>query len=303
MPRTSTLFLLFFLMATACEKPSGPEDVEPRLVIFSEFASNRTLEVQVAKTRSIYQGSNDQEYVLDAKVDIYQGRTFLERLALNPEKFPPVYASLHLNPEPNVTYTIEASAPGFETVKGTDKIPSRIRIDHLGISDILVSPGEKPNQVEYQYRVTLEFKDPGSIVNYYHVNFIQQFFKGPGGKEEFFPKSLREAKARFPTLKNDFYIAGSQGGLLFSDETFDGRLFSKSIPLRFYLEEDEHLGPLFVELRSVSEDYYLFQVSLTQQSGPGYPYQGDAPLYNNIQNGQGIFAGYSSSVDSIFVIH
>lgn len=295
--------LLFLLMASACEEPSAPGDIQPRLIIFSEFTSNRTLEVQVAKSRSIYQGNQEQEYVLNAEVDIYEGETFLERLGLNREKFPPCYTSVDLNPEPNVTYTIEASAPGFERVSGTDQIPGSIGIQQLSISDITVLGGENPEQRAYQYLVTLKFEDPKMIVNYYHVNFIQQILKDPSAETEFLPKSTREEKARFPNLKNDFYIAGSQGGLLFNDNTFNGSLFSRSIPLHFNLDKNEYLGPLFVELRSVSEDYYLFQVSLTQQSGPGYPYQGDTPLYNNIRNGQGIFAGYSSSVDSIFVIN
>lgn len=66
------------------------------------------------------------------------------------------------------------------------------------------------------------------------------------------------------------------------------------------------LYPLIVELRSISYEYFKFVNQLYLYEQGRYPYVfGDVlrifPLYSNVENGYGIFAGYSSCItDTIF---
>ena len=115
-------------------------------------------------------------------------------------------------------------------------------------------------------------------------------------------RKTEKIKAEFGDLNQQDYLPAKVGGVLFSDEKFNGLNFSGSFPMHFELEPSQELGKLIVELRSASDDYYFFQTSVTRQQGPGVPVQGEVAVYNNIENGQGIFAGYNLSIDSVAVL-
>jgi len=51
-------------------------------------------------------------------------------------------------------------------------------------------------------------------------------------------------------------------------------------------------------LRTVTEDYYLYHSTLTRQVNSGNPLSDGVVIYDNIVNGEGIFAGYGSNTNS-----
>ncbi|MBL7776183.1 MAG: DUF4249 family protein, partial [Saprospiraceae bacterium] len=55
---------------------------------------------------------------------------------------------------------------------------------------------------------------------------------------------------------------------------------------------------LFVEWRTLSEDFYRYHLSLARQ-GNNIPWSDPDALYNNIQGGYGNFSGFSLSGDTI----
>lgn len=304
MARRFTPFLVLLILAGilwTCEEPRLPfGDDQPRLVVISEFTSSRNLEVQVLRTRRVFEPDTVSLYILNAVVEIFRDSTMLEELTLDREKTTPTYTSRNLIPEPNIKYRIVVNAPGFEPVTAHSSVPSQILIDGLEVNELLRKPSPSAGKLAYSFRVTMRFNDPGEEDNYYHLNFSQQVRKLPVSGQDF--PAVRIVKPVFSSLNNDEFTPARDGGLLFTDNSFNGRLFAPVFPLRFDLDADEYLGQLLVELRAVSRDYFLYQKSITQQDGPGLPIQGDAPAYNNIENGVGIFAGYNYSVDSILVI-
>lgn len=304
MRRFSELFLFIAgLLLWACEAPRLPfEEGKPKLVVFSEFNNNQILQVQVARSRSIVSDNGRQEYVLDAVVDLYREGEYLETLRLDDRAFPPVYTTRELVPEANVTYTIRVEAPGFDPAWAENYIPAGIRINSLSVTDLRLQPDPASGAVDYSYRVHIQFADPPSELNYYHLNFFQEILPQPDLGDGGMSSAPRKVKVAFSDINQGLFIPSQNGGVLFSDDTFDGQDFTQIFPLSFKLQAAEKLGQLLVELRAVSEAYYLFQTTVTRQQGPGVPVQGEVIIYNNIENGQGIFAGYNSSVDSIQVV-
>jgi hypothetical protein len=58
-------------------------------------------------------------------------------------------------------------------------------------------------------------------------------------------------------------------------------------------------GDFLVELRTVSKEYFDYYTSVNTQSGAnGGPLDDASVLNDNIINGEGIFVGYSTSVNS-----
>jgi len=70
----------------------------------------------------------------------------------------------------------------------------------------------------------------------------------------------------------------------------DGTLYSKNDPPPF----------LYIELKRLSEQYYRFQKSYLEHLQTGLnPFSDPIRVFNNIQNGVGVFAGASATLDSI----
>ena len=62
------------------------------------------------------------------------------------------------------------------------------------------------------------------------------------------------------------------------------------------------MGKLFLELRSVTEEYYRYFAGLSRQKqSSDSPFSEPVIIYDNIDGGLGIFAGYNSSVDSLYL--
>ena len=57
-------------------------------------------------------------------------------------------------------------------------------------------------------------------------------------------------------------------------------------------------GDFVIELRTVSEAYYLYHITLSRQVNTDNPLSEGVVVYDNVENGEGIFAGYSSSFNS-----
>ena len=298
MPRNSLrlLMLLGALPVMQCETPIDfpAETRASEIGVISEFTLDKTLEVRVFEGKFLFEDA-ETNYLENATVSIYQGDSFLEYLVLDREKVPPSYVSRTLIPEPNVEYRIQVVANGFEPAMARSKVPNSTPINQVTISDILYDEPEVGSGNGISYLVAVNFADPGEEANFYHLNFTQEVWRRKQFKDDSDQMQPEMRKVTFSSdQNNNRFIAFPNGGLLFSDEGFDGEHFDNVFSMHFDLEDDQHLGKLHVELRSVSEEYYLFQTSLSRQgSNPGQPIDDGVSIYNNIENGRGIFAGYN----------
>lgn len=301
-----SVFLIF--VAASCERPLDLDIDEPesRLVVVSNFTNDKALEVIVSKTKSIL-STAETEYILDAEVELYQGDMFLETLDLIPAigKLNPYYITNTFRPIVNEEYNILVTAPGFDRVMAKSRIPTSINIHSFNVFN-LVSFNTPEGNVLYSYNVLLGFDDPVEEENFYHLRFFQQIVNFVINEEgDTIPRGSYLQQIGFNASEdNNFLTAYFDGGVLFEDGPLNGKPISYSFPLQIQLEpRTEILGQIFVELRAVSEEYYLYHNSLSrQQSDPNLPFNEPVIVFNNIKNGQGIFAGYNSSIDSIPVI-
>ncbi|MEN0002486.1 MAG: DUF4249 domain-containing protein [Bacteroidota bacterium] len=299
-------FLIF--IAATCERPVDLEIpvLNPKLVVVSNFTSAENLLVQVSETQSILD-SNDVTYVTDATVELFQGNNLLEELSLvmGTGRIPPFYTTLTTTPKPGIEYMIRVDAPGFEPVMAQSSIPDRIDILNLEVSDLVITPGSNEDELVFSYNVNLIFEDPGAQANYYQLNFFQEVFPYVSieGDTTIVGKDLRQINFSANSNNNNF-IAYFDGGVLFDDANFNGSLISYGFRLQTSINRDtELLGQMFAELRSTSEEYYLFHNSLSrQQLNSNDPFSEPVIVFNNIENGKGIFAGYNQAVDSVLIL-
>jgi hypothetical protein len=296
------LFLPLLLIA-ACERELEIDlsKVNPELVVIANFSDLDTLEVVVAKTRPVLE-TGPAEYVSDATVHIYDNGAFIDRLTFVPSpipQFPSYYLSPSLVPQPGRKYTISVSAPGFPSVEATSEIPFPIEIN-TGASDLSIE--EKAidaNTALVNFFIDLHIPLPVPKPSYFHLNFYQQVHsfqineKGDTIQYGFFSLPLGFTSQN-PDLPFVSYV--EERGVLFGNDALfnnHGKIsFTGSFQFR---PNEQRLGNFLVELRTVSPEYYFYHRSLARLSLAGSdPFSEPVILYSNIENGQGVFAGFMS---------
>jgi len=301
--------VLVFLIATvSCEAPFDPElfEGEPSLVVVSNFSPNTPIEVFVSISQTVI-GQVETEYLATAQVDVFRSDTLLESLEVATMRqggdLLPYYTHPTFMPQEGQTYTLRVEAEGFAAVTASSSIPKQVNLENVGVQNLNYTEDEEGRF--YTYDIEVEFQDPPFESNYYHLNVYQQFRPlAPSPAGDTLLGELPTYRIFFsPELNTNYIIANHDGGILLEDTPFDGTFAELSFPVEFMMNKDEEeLGSLLIELRSVSEEYFLFHSSLSKQrEQEDRPLQEPVLVYNNIQNGHGIFAGFSTSKDSLLI--
>ena len=148
---------------------------------------------------------------------------------------------------------------------------------------------------------------PSGTANFYHLRL---FFEAISGRTQSNGFVVNEEDHLIPLpieaiLDNapNAIFDSDNIGLLFSDEAIDGQ----SIQLKLLAQIDELETGMFPkivgELRTVSENYYKHYTSLAlQKESKDRPFAEPVSVFSNIENGLGIFAGYSTYRDSVTVV-
>jgi hypothetical protein len=290
-------------LGTTCERSIDLPFDRPasNLVVVSNFTREKQLEVRVSSSRSILEASIG-EYLPDARVELFSDGEFMERLELvipAGGRIPPYYQTRNVDLNTGITYQIRVDVTGFNPVTASSKIPEPVPIQLFQVNDARLVLDQSPMLKRYSYGVRFNFQDPEDNDDYYHLNFYQQvmeYFNREGD-------TVISRKILYPlvfnnTNNNNVINAYFSGGILMKNNPFPAGL---SFETAFEVEpEFELLGDVFVELRTVSEEYYLFHTSLSrQQAQPEGPLNEPVIVFDNVDNGYGIFAGYNFTLDSV----
>jgi hypothetical protein len=176
------------------------------------------------------------------------------------------------------TYRLEASHPNFaETAYAEQTMPSSVPITETSYEpDGFVDGfGDRYN------KVTLRFDDPASTGNYYALGIYVENYTGSGGISSSYYDYF---ETNDPILQ--------EGGVA-SDASFNGKSYTFTIGTYFYPYEH---SKVFVELRAITHDHFLYKRSYAlYQDAHDNPFAEPVVVYNNIQNGYGIFSVASKS--------
>ncbi len=303
--------ILMFLSVTACEQPSyfAPQKGNAQLVVLSNFTRDKAVQVFVSKSQFILD-EEEQEYIFDATVELFEGDIYLETLEFVEPKpntgDAPYYTTRHLVPKVNTVYTIQVEAPGCDPVTAKSKIPASISLLSASVAGLAVDDSQNVEEFIASYLLNLSFEDPSEEKNFYHISLyqqIEQYLLHEG--DTVVTNTYLPSLAFNPEENGNGRVAHISGGLLVEDNALNnGKVISFELPLSIRLKKgQELLGKLFVELRAVTEEYYLYFSALSRQKqSPDSPFSEPVILFDNIDGGLGIFAGYNSSIDSLYII-
>lgn len=295
-------FIVFLCTGATCERTVELDIDEPplRLVVNSSFTLGELVKVSVAKSQGILDNSLP-EYLGDARVTLYKGDKFIEELVLYVDQAPritPYYTTQFFKPEAATTYTIKVEAIGFDPVEAHSFIPEPVSFSSLQVSNFNEQEGNEAFSKRYTYQIDLNFDDPKEEDNFYHLNIFQEILRVTISGQDTFVDGRRLQRINLvqdnPKIIQDAMI----GGLLFKNNpSEEGYRFQVSVEI---LPEFEALGQIFAELRTVSEEYYLYYSTFSrQQNQSDGPFNDPIVIFNNVENGHGYFAGYNFTQDSV----
>lgn len=281
------LSLLIALFVSSCEVIV---DVDvplenPKITLNSIFVQDSTWKVQLMLNRHILD-EGDFKVVDDAQVIIFEEGFAIDTLSSQNNG---VYRGV-AHAVPGRTYEVEALSPSYGSVYSRCYMPLPVPIDNVQVN---LSQGPTADRREID--ITFEMTDRPGETNYYQlVVFSERKYQDQLTGEE------RISTFTVPLEGKDLIMSNAVGrpneGLFFKDEMFAGKPVSLKFGSPYFFHENDTLELTFY-LRTLSKDYYQYHVtSQIQERTSNDPFAEPVSVYNNIEQGFGIFGGASQSV-------
>ncbi len=296
--RTLLIVAAFFSLSACEEVVDLPFDIEPTIEIKSHLSETGLVaQVLMANTEADDQSN---EYIDDAVVKVYDADDLLHVLELfKDEGGLPCFKTKNWMPEFDKEYTLVVEVEGFKTVTAKTIAPKPVNIEEAHFDPTLTSD-DASEIVNVQFDVSFNINDPALTANYYHLSFYQELYDytfDSNGSPVVLNNSVELARI----FINEVDETGpaeryKNSDFLFSDESFNGQVLRLSFEGSFeYNKSKKQPGQFFVELRTVSEDYYK-----SKKSEQNLPWSDDDivkgdVIFNNTNNGVGTFTGFTSN--------
>ncbi len=286
---------LISIILFSCEKTVNIKipDSGRKLVVNSFFAEDSILKVNLSKSKYILDGESEFESVKNAKIILYKNNIKIEELIDSLNGF--YYGNYIL--KAGSKYKLEVSAKDFPTSKAESDLPLRTKIIELS---------GYQSMDEYGWPETafnLTFKDDAETEHYYFISVTERRYTKYNlseGKDTVIidDYELNVYSTDPNTFSDDWYL---NKGVVLKDDLFNGKeykLFFKAY--RDFYDSNESTSVYYVKFSTISKEYYLYYISYAKHvNAQDEFFMEPVQVYTNIENGFGIFAGYSTDVDSV----
>ena len=289
------------LIYASCEVPIEIEG-DSKIVVQSYFSNNKDLIVYVMESSNRTSGSS-QVYVENAAVTLYSGdaNEFLSGLILVRENGQSFYQTEGFQPQIEKIYLLNVEVPGYQPVTASNSIPEPVILDTVVFANSVTVDDVGIKTIDFDVAVTIA--DPEEDENYYHILFSQELTStviGANGLIQYDTQYLDTDDELFietNTKTVDIRQLQNNPSFLLTDKQFNGQLTKINFKVHYAYDADLFSrGDFQIEMRTVSKEYYQHYLNLIPKPGDfGGGTNVSNDFYDNINNGAGIFAGYSSS--------
>jgi hypothetical protein len=287
MMRVYLLFILTLFALFSCRELVQNEFPEfaPVPTVNSILIADSLLKVHVSIAGSI--DSNQLAMVEDAEVLLYVDEQFKEALIYNGNG---IYCS-NTRVEPLKKYFCMVNVPGYETITCNDSIPVAVELSNI-----------------------VHIKQAGKNEEGISYPAIQFTFKNNPAEKLYFEAVIRliqygnEERADLEAITDPVLLNEGLPIAVFSNELISGQSYTMTINYTTNSGNSQGMSlyPLILELRAANYSYYQFVKQQYLYEIGRYPDGIQAsttafPIFSNVKNAYGIFAGYSSTqTDTIY---
>lgn len=282
MKKTIISLSILSLAFSACEKviPIDLPNDGNNLTVNAVFGNDSAFNVHVSGSLHILDNGRIVN-IGDANVVVRDANNNAETLTHNGDGW---YKSNSANITPG-NYTINVSAATYEDIDANSYVPSPVAITNWDTA--ATTFGEITGR-----EILLSFNDPDASNNFYFVILEKLSF----GYWE--PMAFYSPEVIFDQTNQENYF---WRGSTFTDDVINGQNHTlRLIVDDWYFDGSQPGDQIKMKLYSCSEDYYKFiRTYLAYEQSNGDPFAQPVQVYTNINNGRGLFAGFSLATDSI----
>ena len=199
-------------------------------------------------------------------------------------------------PDPDKTYTLRVSAPGFKPIEATVRMPAATRITEASLSELTAAPY---SSMHLEGALRVSFEDRLNEENFYKVvaypldsaGNMLTFSRVYPQRDQNGPEFGVEKELWLENLFTDEFYQSGQITLLnrVTIPTFD--VISTQGGVR---RRNAHF--VEVQVQQFTRDEYLFYKTLSEQwSNDGNPFAEYTQVHSNVRNGYGVLGGVTIS--------
>jgi hypothetical protein len=278
---------LLACILASCEmivKVDMPEH-KPSIVINALIDPSEEFKVHLSRSLGALD-NGELTNINNAEVNVFENETFIGKLNFVTDGN---YSSPTINPKLGKVYKLVVKASPYDEASAVARIPQPVSIDNVVLKD---SAFNDPN-MGVMSSLSLTINDPAGINNYYMV----EVFATDSAFSYLSPAYMYSDD---PALDEGYGTA-----LTFSDQHFNGRRYKFDVS--FYppytdMPYDDfgnplpvsntHKGFYILKFSTISHEYFKYQTSMVRMwNAQGNPFAEPAPVFTNVKQGLGIFAG------------
>lgn len=326
-----TIAIIAPFIFNACIKEIDFDEgiLDSKLVVNGFVCPDSTIKVQLAISKPIPGVKKRTEWIDNATIKLFVDGVFTEELQnfeltyendyydyydyYRKENPTSEYRSTQTIAQTGKTYKIEVEHPDFDKAWAETTIPEAIAIDsfYSEIREIT-----EYNYTEERQIFHIKFTDPENVNNYYRLNYtskighLDNYYWDEEKQEYTHSDSITIVRINTNNYINtddpilvgkddadDFLSMDADNRYnLFTDDLIDGQSYELSFDKYYYdmeIEKGEFISNK-IQLMSLSKEAFLYIKSSFEHSwNDGEFLTEPVQVYSNINNGIGIFAGYS----------
>jgi len=311
--KKAILYFTVFMLFAACEKEIRfkGEVTEPLLVLNGFARPDSLLVFRLTASSFFLEEVDSFVTVKDAHLRLYVNGTYKEDLQFHPYGY---YISSY-RPKQGEVLSIEAEAPGFESIRAETLLP--VVAELLKVDTSINPVGEEyvflydwdPETEDYiidtiglysnyQVSMTLSFRDPPGTSDYYrvvvrHSYGIEYLDYYDFTVENFYTAEMGDFLGPAET-QNEYQI--------YTDELYNGKTVDLKLSFgayTYYDYEQELLNSttsIQVQLQNISPAYYLYLKTFSEYNNSIDFFSEPIQVFSNVSGGMGLFGAYSSNV-------
>lgn len=288
-PNIIKLILLTFLFSCSKEIDIPFDEGYQKMVLNSLFSPNEPISINISTSMNILANSESNQ-LFQKKYNLYENDSLIfSKTTLSDNISGPF-------PSEGKIYRITVETEEYGNIVAIDTCPKKVLITEAKI-EMPIGFDEFGMPIS---QANITFEDPVNECNYYELIIYQK-----QGDEIVYCTELSSNDEIIINEGDSDYLPTT---IFFSDKIKNGETITLHIKLNlsFIQENGEYLpNETFVILRSISQNYYSYRKYWTRhfynQNKLGDPldvlFLGEPiEMYTNIENGFGIFAGYSEHI-------
>jgi hypothetical protein len=278
----------------------------PRLVAVCHFTDRQNFRLKLSLSQTVNDGS-EPVFLTDSLIaTLSENGQFWDRLKPDTtvkEKITYWISNRTQKAETGQFYAITVRVPGYPFIQSSSTVPELVNLEPilLGPGDISVVPLEN-GLSELRVPLELRVKSLPPQGHYFAFNLTHE----TEVYETLMPPVLdftEEGQTNFLADGRTFSLLHEipEPVVLINENYWAEDLRALYLVARIPFDPaHERPRRIFIEWRTLSEQFYRYHLSLSRQ-GSNLPFSDPDAVYNNIVGGYGNFSGYADSVYSVLI--